>query len=107
MSDKSANGISTRSDRLTGDAKHGNRIVNSGLADPVERAAFAIYRTFIRQAAGTRRWKRDENGDVIRGKDGRMVAETLDEAAWRRWCAASELTRDRFREEASAVLEAA
>lgn len=76
-------------------------------ADSADRAAFAIYRTFIRHAVGTRRWKRDENGGVVRDKDGRMVAETLDEAAWRRWCAAPELTRERFREEASAVLEAA
>lgn len=65
----------------------------------IERAAFAIYRNFIAGAVGTCRVVRDEFGNEVR--------ETPDDAALRRWLEAPELTRQRFRADAVAALEAA
>lgn len=73
----------------------------------IERAAFAIFRTFIANAVGTCRPKRDADGNVIKDRFGKPVPETPDEAAARRWRDAPQLTRDRFRHEAAAALEAA
>lgn len=68
--------------------------------DMVDRCAFALFQSFIRNAVGTCRAKRDMMGNV-------MGLETPEEAAERRWRDMPELSRDRFRAEASAVLAAA
>ncbi|ESZ60671.1 hypothetical protein NL532_24215 [Mesorhizobium sp. C120A] len=72
----------------------------------VERAAFAIYTQFICGGYPTRQM-RDGNGRPATDLDGRPFMETPAEAAARRWLAAPELTRERFRNEAIAALEAA
>lgn len=68
-------------------------------SDLVERCAFALFQSFIRGAVGTCRPKRDKTGQLTR--------ETPDESAQRRWREMPELSRERFRIEASAVLSAA
>lgn len=65
----------------------------------IDAAAFAIFKTFIRNAQGTLRMKRDRLGQPV-------GAETPDEAAERRWRDMPEVSRNRFRDEATAVLSA-
>lgn len=82
----------------------------SAPTDMIERSAFAIYRAFIANAVGTRRQKRGADGFLMwttgaRGERAPLI-ETPDEAAMRRWQECSELTRQRFRHEASCALEA-
>jgi hypothetical protein len=72
----------------------------SAPSDMIERSAFAIYREFIRGGHGTRKWLLTEDGNLDR-------PETADEAAQRRWRDMPELSRERFRNEAMAALEAA
>lgn len=69
-------------------------------SDMIERCAFALFQTFIKNAVGTCRPKRNSAGQVT-------GSETLDEAAQRRWRQMPELSRERFRVEAAAVLAAA
>jgi hypothetical protein len=71
----------------------------------IERAAFAIYTQFICGGYPARQM-RDGNGRPATDLDGRPFFETPQEAAARRWLAAPELTRERFRREAAAALEA-
>ena len=75
------------------------------MTSEIERAAFAIYSTFIAGAVGTCRQKKDQNGKPI-WLNGKPVRETPEEAALRRWTECPELTRERFRVEARAALEA-
>jgi hypothetical protein len=72
----------------------------------IERAAFAIYRTFIAGGIGTCQWKRDAEGNLVKDRAGNSVRETPDEAAERRWFACPETTRARFRHEAVAAVNA-
>lgn len=72
----------------------------------IERAAFAIYTQFLRGGYPVRQL-RDGNGRPVTDHDGRPIFETLEVAAARRWRAAPELTRERFRKDAIAALEAA
>lgn len=72
----------------------------------VERAALAIYTQFICGGYPMRQ-VRDGMGRPATDHEGRPIMETQSEAAARRWLAAPELTRERFRREAAAALEAA
>lgn len=71
----------------------------------IDRGAFAIYKTFIRNAVGTSWQKRDGQGRKLFTADGKPYLETPDEAAERRWRMMPELSRQRFRDEAAAMLE--
>lgn len=74
--------------------------------ETIERAALAIYTQFICGGYPMRQ-VRDGMGRPATDYDGRPIFETPAEAAARRWKAAPELTRERFRNEAIAALEAA
>lgn len=71
----------------------------------IERAAFAIYTQFLCGGYPVRQL-RDGMGRPATDLDGRPFFETPAEAAARRWLAAPELTRERFRKEAAAALAA-
>lgn len=73
--------------------------------DTIERCALAIYREFIGGGYPIRQL-RDHHGKPL--YDGEQpIFEDPADAAERRWKRMPELSRERFRREASAALEAA
>ena len=71
----------------------------------IETAAFAIYRQFIRNGAGSLMARR-ENGRIVVDGMGKPAPETPDEAVERRWRWLTEPQKDSYRREALAALEA-
>ena len=67
----------------------------------IEAAAFAIYRQFIRNGAGSRMARR-----IVVDGMGKPVPETPDEAVERRWRWLTETQKESYRREALAALEA-
>lgn len=64
--------------------------------DAIERAAKAIYGTFIRRGPL-----------AMRNERGNLIPETPEQAVERRWRSLSERVKSKFREEAGEALKAA
>lgn len=72
-----------------------------------EAAAYRAFKVFIRNGSGSRMFKRDEQGRILKDAGGTFLRETLEEACMRRWRECPQTTRTEFMAYAKAARSAA
>lgn len=75
-------------------------------APHLEEAGYRAFKVFIRNGSGSRMFKRDEQGRILKDANGSFLRETLEEACMRRWRECPQSTRDEFMAYAHAALAA-